>query len=107
MAKKSSTIIPLNIELIFDSMEELNNLEDLNEIKEIIFSNSLDIIEKAIKLKKNKVDLFNIYNYSLLFKLDKSQYTNVLETIKQYYLSQEKYETCAKIQLLINETQSK
>lgn len=102
MAKKSSTIFPINIELTFDDIDDLESVYEQKETIEPIFQNVLDIIEKAIKLKKNKIELFNIYNHSLILSLDKDNYLNVLETIKNFYLKEEKYELCKRIQDIIN-----
>jgi hypothetical protein len=101
MAKKSSTILPINIELTFDDIDDLDSIYEQKVVIEPILENVLDIIEKAIKLKKNKVELFNIYNHSLVLSTNKDNYINILETIKEFYLKEEKYELCKRIQDLI------
>ena len=91
-----------NIELVYKSKEDLVSLASKEEFINFILEDSLKSITKAIKENLEKVELFNIFNLSLVVELDKPKYKPVLERIIQHYVAVEDYDKCIEIQTLIN-----
>jgi len=91
-----------NIELVYESKEDLVSLASKEEFINFILEDSLKSISKAIETNLEKVELFNIFNLSLIVELDKSKYKTVLERIIQHYVEVEDYDKCIEIQTLIN-----
>jgi hypothetical protein len=99
--KKKDEVFSINI--IYNNSENLKELSNDETFSNLVLEKALEAIEKAIKNKKNKCDLFNIKNLSLIVEIDKKQYKSALLTISEYYSNIEDYDTCIKIQNLINE----
>lgn len=91
-----------NIELIYGSKEDLVSLASKEEFVNFVLEDSLVTIKKAIKENLEKVELFNIFNLSLIIELDRSKFKPVLERIIQHYVQIEDYDKCIEIQSLIN-----
>tara|TARA_R110001592_G_scaffold191790_1_gene438318 strand:+ start:3347 stop:3667 length:321 start_codon:yes stop_codon:yes gene_type:complete len=91
------------IEIVYNDAEDLKKLAIREEFRQFIIEDVLDTIKDAIKNNLNKVELFNIFNLSLVVELDKSNYKSVLSNIIQHYIKDEDYETCDLIKKLINE----
>ena len=91
-----------NIELVYEDREDLVRLASKEEFISFILEDSLKTITKAIEQNLEKVELFNIFNLSLIVELDKSKYKPVLERIIQRYVEVEDYDKCIEIQALIN-----
>ena len=89
------------LEILYNDGEDLKELATKEEFREFILKDSLKSINKAIKNNLNKVELFNIFNLSLIIELDKSNYKNVLENISKHYIEDENYEMCSKCQDLL------
>jgi hypothetical protein len=89
------------LEILYNDGEDLKELATKEEFREFILKDSLKSINKAIKNNLNKVELFNIFNLSLIIELDKSNYKNVLENISKHYIEDENYEMCSSINKLI------
>ena len=89
------------LEIIYNDGEDLKELATKEEFREFILKDSLKSINKAIKNNLDKVELFNIFNLSLIIELDKSNYKNVLENISKHYIEDENYEMCSSINKLI------
>tara|TARA_B100000902_G_C27122099_1_gene819191 strand:- start:92 stop:433 length:342 start_codon:yes stop_codon:yes gene_type:complete len=90
------------IELIYDDKKDLIKLAEKSEFCEFILKDSLKAIEKAIKYKLPKVNLFNIANLSIVIELDKLQYKSVLTQAEKFYANMEDYEECSRIKKLID-----
>ena len=90
------------IELVWDSKQDLIDLENNETFTNFILLKSHTAIEDAIEDNLDKVELFNIFNMSLIIELDKSNFNIVLNKILNYYIGIEDYEECEKIQKLIN-----
>ena len=90
------------IELVWDSKQDLIDLENNETFTNFILLKSYTAIEDAIEDNLDKVELFNIFNMSLIIELDKSNFNIVLNKILNYYIEIEDYEECEKIQKLIN-----
>ena len=89
------------LEILYNDGEDLKELATKEEFREFILKDSLKSINKAIKNNLDKVELFNIFNLSLIIELDKSNYKNVLEKISKHYIEDENYEMCSSINKLI------
>lgn len=94
---------PTLIEIVYNNSSDLKKLASRDEFVTFIITDSLKSIEKAIKEGKEKVELFNIYNLSLIIELNRSNFGSVLNNITKYYIEEENYEMCNRIKDLINE----
>ncbi len=100
---KETKLAPTLIEIVYNDSSDLKKLATKDEFVTFIITDSLKSIENAIKEGKEKVELFNIYNLSLIIELNRSNFENVLNNITQYYIKEEDYEMCNHIKDLINE----
>lgn len=91
-----------NMKLIYDDKKDLMELTSKKQFTNFILEDSLVAIEKAIEEDLDDVELFNIFNLSLVIKLDRSNFKPVLEKIIYHYEDVEDYNKCAQIQSLIN-----
>jgi len=91
------------IEIVYNNSEDLKKLATKEEFRTFVIEDSLKTITNAIKNKLEKVELFNIFNLSLVVELDKRNYKNVLVSITKYYIEEENYEVCNQIKKLIDE----
>lgn len=91
-----------NMKLIYDDKRDLMELTSKKQFTNFILEDSLVAIEKAIEEDLDDVELFNIFNLSLVIKLDRSNFKPVLEKIIYHYEDVEDYNKCAQIQSLIN-----
>ena len=90
-----------NLEIIYNNSEDLNQLSTKEEFKQFILEDSFKTIEMALKNNLNKVELFNLFNLSLVVILKKSNYKDVLNNILEYYIEEEDYEKCSLIKNII------
>ncbi len=90
------------IELVWDNKQDLIDLENNETFANFILLKSYTAIENAIEDNLDKVELFNIFNMSVIIELNKSNFNIVLNKILKYYIEIEDYEECEKIQKLIN-----
>ena len=93
---------PTMLEILYNDGEDLKELATKEEFREFILKDSFRTIKKAIDNNLDKVELFNIFNLSLIVELDKSNYKSALENITKHYIEDENYEACSSIQKLIN-----
>lgn len=91
-----------NIELVYENKKDLISLASNEEFVKLILEDSLKTITKAINENLEKVELFNIFNLSLIVELDKPKYKSVLERIIEHYIQDEDYDKCAEIQSFID-----
>ncbi len=91
------------IEIVYNKSEDLKKLAAKEEFRTFIIKDSLQTIASAIQNDLEKVELFNIFNLSLVVELDKSNYKSVLNNIIKYYIEEENYERCNQIKKLIDE----
>ena len=90
-----------NIELVYDEIEDLQKFPESEEFVKYILTQSLEAIEYAIENNKNKIEILNIANLSLIVEVKKSQYATILQKIIDLNLEEEDYDKCAEIQTLI------
>jgi hypothetical protein len=90
------------IELVWDNKQDLIDLESNETFSNFVLLKSYVAIENAIENNLDKVELFNIFNMSIIIELDKSNFNEVLNKILEYYIGIEDYEECEKIKKLTN-----
>jgi len=91
-----------HIEIVWDDRQDLIELSTTDLFSNFILEKSYDAITKAIDEGLDKVELFNVFNLSIIIELEKTNFSSVLERIKDLYISQENYEECIKINNLID-----
>tara|TARA_R110000744_G_scaffold246818_7_gene363271 strand:- start:839 stop:1171 length:333 start_codon:yes stop_codon:yes gene_type:complete len=89
------------LEIIYNDKEDLIELSNKEEFKQFVLEDSLKTIKIALEKKLKTVELFNVFNLSLVVELDKSNYKSVLNNITQHYINEEDYEKCSEIQDII------
>lgn len=98
--KSKSEIVKIQIE--YNDKEDLRKIEENDDFRSFIYQKSLDIITQAIEDKKDKVELFNVINLSLIVEINSSEYESVLKKIQEHYIQSEDYDKCIEIQDIIN-----
>jgi|TARA_R110000822_G_scaffold74910_2_gene179958 hypothetical protein len=94
---------PTLLEIVYNDSEDLKKLATREEFKQFIIEDSLKTIKNAIENNLDKVELFNIFNLSLVIELEKSNYKSVLDKITEYHIKEENYEICNSIKKLQDE----
>jgi hypothetical protein len=89
------------IEIIYNNSEDLKKLSTKEEFVSFILEDSFKTIEMALENNLDKVELFNIFNLSLVVEITKSNYKNVLNSLIEYYILEENYEKCTLIKYII------
>tara|TARA_R110000772_G_scaffold44276_1_gene101871 strand:+ start:298 stop:777 length:480 start_codon:yes stop_codon:yes gene_type:complete len=90
------------IEIIWEKKSDVLELPNTEVFTNFILEESYEAIKSALEEDLETVELFNIQNLSIVIELKKSQFSTVLEKIKEMYVDQEDYEECTKIQNLID-----
>tara|TARA_R110000824_G_scaffold382238_1_gene575395 strand:+ start:54 stop:533 length:480 start_codon:yes stop_codon:yes gene_type:complete len=90
------------IEIIWEKKSDVLELPNTEVFTNFILEESYEAIKSALEEDLETVELFNIQNLSIVIELKKSQFSSVLEKIKEMYVDQEDYEECTKIQNLID-----
>tara|TARA_R110001592_G_scaffold271671_2_gene538230 strand:+ start:2114 stop:2458 length:345 start_codon:yes stop_codon:yes gene_type:complete len=91
----------INIEIDWDSEEDLIGLADNENFVDFILEETLKAIIDALKNNKEKAELFNVFNMSVIIELKKSQFKTVLEKINDMLIRNEEYERCSQLKKLI------
>jgi hypothetical protein len=94
-------ITPHNLELIYDEVEDLQKFYENPDFVKCVLGWSIESIEEAIEGKKNKVEIFNIVNLSLIVEVKRSQFPNIIQKLIDIYVEEEDYDKCAELQTLI------
>jgi|TARA_B110000908_G_scaffold128361_1_gene150739 hypothetical protein len=94
-------ITPHNLELIYDEVEDLQKFYENPDFVKYVLGWSVESIEEAIESKKNKVEIFNIVNLSLIVEVKRSQFPNIIQKLIDIYVEEEDYDKCAELQTLI------
>jgi hypothetical protein len=90
-----------HIKIIWEDKQDLIKLSNETTFANFILEKSYESIKKAISDDLDKVELFDVFNLSLIVELPKSSFLPVLEKIKDMYVVLEDYEECEKIKSLI------
>ena len=89
------------LELSWITQEELYDLANSEKFYSFILEESLSAIVDALKNKKDKAELFNIFNMSVIVEVDKIKFKPILKETKKYFIENEEYERCTELQKLI------
>lgn len=103
MAKKSSRLIPsmlINVEGKGRASAEV--LCENKTFSDAVFIETVAGIKEAIKNKDKTAILFQIAKSDYYLELDKSQWSQALQTCLDRLIEDEKYEECGKIKILID-----
>ncbi len=92
----------VHIEISYTSKEELNELATSEEFIEFIQEKTLEKIEYAVEHNLENVEIFNIFNMSLIVELKKENFKAVLKRIIKPFEDSEDFEKCIKIKSIIN-----
>ena len=77
-------ITPHNLELIYDEVEDLQKFYENPDFVKYVLGWSVELIEEAIEGKKNKVEIFNIVNLSLIVEVKRNQFPNIIQNVLNY-----------------------
>ena len=97
--KKQDT--PTAIELVWENKQDLIDLSNEDVFTSFILKESYKTVKRAITTNLSKVELFNIFNLSIIVEVEKTNYSSILEKVMNEYLLIEDYEECSKIKNLI------
>lgn len=92
----------INLQIAYESEEDLKAISKNEDFTSFALQQSLDIILQAIEEKKDKVELFNIVNLSLIVEIDSTQYPAILKKIQNHYSQSDDFDKCIEIQDVIN-----
>jgi hypothetical protein len=99
--KKAQQRKLLNVEIIYDHVDDLQQLEDSPQFNDLILKDAFDIVEKAAKTKKKSVPLVAIPNLGLEVSIERHNFKPILQKALDYYTEQEQYERCMDVAQLI------
>lgn len=102
MGKSESPQKPLALEILFQQIEDLQDLVNNKEYASFILKESYKTITNAIKKKQSTVQLFNISNLGFIISIKKENYKPCLQSILKCYEEIEDYKTCSQINKLIS-----
>lgn len=102
MSKSKTPKKPLALEIIFQQIEDLQDLATNKEYASFILKESYKIITEAIKKKQPTAQLFNISNLGFVISVKKENYKLCLQNIIKCYEEIEDYKTCSQINKLIS-----
>jgi hypothetical protein len=92
----------INLQISYENEEDLKTIAKNEDFTTFALQQSLDIILQAIEEKKDKVELFNIVNLSLIVEIDSTQYPAILKKIQNHYSQSDDFDKCIEIQDIIN-----
>lgn len=92
----------INLQISYENEEDLKAISKNEDFTSFALQKSLDVILQAIEDKKDKVELFNIINLSLIVEIDSTQYPAILKKTQEYYSQIEDFDKCIEIQDVIN-----
>ena len=92
----------INLQISYNNKEDLETISNNEDFISFTLQQSLDVILQAIEDKKDKLELFNIVNLSLIVEIDSTQYIPVLKKIQEHYSQLEDFDKCIEIQDVIN-----
>jgi|TARA_R110000744_G_scaffold27253_2_gene66609 transposase len=95
------------IELVWENKQDLIDLSNEDVFTSFILKESYKTIERAISTNLSKVELFNIFNLSIIVEVEKTNYSSILEKVMVLFLEEENYEECSKIKKLIKKIDEK
>lgn len=95
------------IELVWEDKQDLIDLSNETVFTNFVLRESYKTVKKAINNNLSKVELFNIFNLSIVVEVEKHHYPSILEKVMNLYVLDEDYEECSKIKKLIKKLDEK
>ena len=100
--KKAQQRKTLNVEIIYDHVDDLQQLQDSDQFNNLILQDAFEVVEKAASTKKKTVPIVNIPNLGLQVSVERQNFKPILQKALQYYIQQEQYEKCEQVTKLID-----
>ena len=90
------------IEITYNTKKDLDELASSDQFKSFILKRTLEEIEFALENDLEKIEIFNIFNLSLIIELERKNFKSVLDKVMDSYVKDENFEKCNQIKKLIN-----
>ena len=90
------------IEITYNTKKDLDELASSDQFKSFILKRTLEEIEFALENDLEKIEIFNIFNLSLIIELERKNFKSVLDKVMDSYIKDENFEKCNQIKKLIN-----
>jgi hypothetical protein len=81
---------------------QYSQLNNIPEVKDAIFLETISAIKHGIEKRKSSVYLFEIADSDFYIELKKDQWKSSLERAMEYFVEKEEYNKCAELRDLIN-----
>jgi|TARA_R110000796_G_scaffold138354_1_gene254467 hypothetical protein len=89
------------IEITYNTKKDLDELASSDQFKSFILKRTLEEIEFALENDLEKIEIFNIFNLSLIIELERKNFKSVLNKVMNSYAEDEDFEKCNQIKQLI------
>lgn len=89
------------IEITYNTKNDLDELASNSSFKSFILKRTLREIEFALENNLEKIEIFNIFNLSLIIELERKNFKSVLNKIIDSYIKEEDFEKCNQVKQLI------
>lgn len=90
------------IEITYNTKKDLDELASSDQFKSFILKRTLEEIEFALENNLEKIEIFNIFNLSLIIELERKNFKSVLNKVMEPYVKDEDFEKCNQIKKLID-----
>jgi hypothetical protein len=90
------------IEITYNTKKDLDELASSDQFKSFILKRTLEEIEFALENDLEKIEIFNIFNLSLIIELERKNFKSVSDKVMDSYVRDENFEKCNQIKKLIN-----
>ena len=90
------------IEITYNTKKDLDELASSDQFKSFILKRTLEEIEFALENNLEKIEIFNIFNLSLIIELERKNFKSVLDKVMDSYVKDEDFEKCNQIKKLID-----
>ena len=88
------------IEITYNTKKDLDELASSDQFKSFILKRTLEEIEFALENNLEKIEIFNIFNLSLIIELERKNFKSVLDKVMDSYVKDENFEKCNQIKKL-------
>ena len=88
------------IEITYNTKKDLDELASSDQFKSFILKRTLEEIEFALENDLEKIEIFNIFNLSLIIELERKNFKSVLDKVMDSYVKDENFEKCNQIKKL-------
>mgnify|MGYP003626298072 FL=1 len=87
----------LTLEILYDYVDELDELRECDEFKQLLLDEAISTIENALEKDRKTTRMFYVPNIRCSIILEKSNFNKVLDTAIGFYEFRENYKKCAKL----------